>query len=323
MPDRETEARIDGLYQLPLDEFTSARNALAKELGKEGAGVKTLTKPPAAAWAINQVFWQRRPVHDALVAAATGVRSAHAAVMAGQRADLRAAGAAHDEAIEAALKAALDVLARAGQPASDATKQAVATTLRALPTAAEPAGRLSRTLQPGGFEMLAGLPAGGTAVAFPPRAKPAPATVGGSGAAGKTAGHAPGQTKKRGEVETREEAAARRKEEAERNKAIASAREAVAAAAKAERAAEQEARRAEFDAAKSARDVERAQAQRDAAQAALEAAQTAADEAEAELTEATRKRDGDARRGREHAAALAKARVKLEAAQAELARLTE
>lgn len=321
MPDRESEARIDSLYQLPLDEFTSARNALAKELGKEGAGVQTLTKPPAAAWAINQVFWQRRPIHDALVAAATGVRSAHAAVMAGQRADLRAAGAAHDEAIEAALRAALDVLASAGQPASDATKQAIATTLRALPTAAEPAGRLSRTLQPGGFEMLAGLPAGGTAVAFPPRAKPGSAAGGES--AGKTTSHAAGQAKKRGEVETREEAAARRKQEAERNKAIASAREAAAAAAKAERAAEQEARRAEFDAAKSARDVERAQAQRDAAQAALEAAQTAADEAEAELTEATRKRDGDARRGREHAAALAKARVKLEAAQAELARLTE
>jgi hypothetical protein len=194
MPDRDTEARIDGLYQLPLDEFTPARNALAKELGKEGASVKTLTKPPAAAWAINQVFWQRRPVYDALVAAATGVRSSHAAVMAGQRADLRAAGAAHDEAIEAALKASLDVLARAGQPASDATKQAIATTLRALPTAAEPAGRLSRTLQPGGFELLAGLPAGGTAVAFPPRARPAAATAGRAGAPGQT----PVPTKKRG-----------------------------------------------------------------------------------------------------------------------------
>ena len=131
---RQIEAAIDRLYQLPLDEFTAARNALAKELGKEGAPVKTLAKPPAAAWAINQVFWQRRQAFDALIAAATGVRTAHAAVMAGKRADLRAAGAAHEEAIEAALKAALDVLASAGQPASDATRQAIATTLRALPT---------------------------------------------------------------------------------------------------------------------------------------------------------------------------------------------
>jgi hypothetical protein len=59
-PDLEPE--IDALFQRPLAEFTSARNALAARLRKEGrAGdaerVKALAKPPAPAWAVNQLFW--------------------------------------------------------------------------------------------------------------------------------------------------------------------------------------------------------------------------------------------------------------------------
>ena len=49
------DVEIDRLYQLPLDEFTDARNALAKAAGKNGAKVRGLRKPPVAAWAINQV----------------------------------------------------------------------------------------------------------------------------------------------------------------------------------------------------------------------------------------------------------------------------
>ena len=58
------------------------------------------------------------------------------------------------------MKAALSTLAANGHPATDTTRQAIATTLRALPTD-DPPGRLSTTLQPGGFEMLAGLSIGG------------------------------------------------------------------------------------------------------------------------------------------------------------------
>ena len=77
------------------------------------------------------------------------------AVLAGRGGDVRAAGAAHDAAVRDALKATLAQLATAGHPVTDATRQAIVNTLRALP-AEETPGRLTRALQPGGFEMLAG-----------------------------------------------------------------------------------------------------------------------------------------------------------------------
>jgi hypothetical protein len=287
------EAQIDELYQRPLEEFTSARNALAKEAGKDAPEIKKLQKPPAAAWAINQVFWNRRRDYDALNAAASGLRAAHADVLAGKRADLRAAGQAHEEALDAMLKSALAVLADAGQPATDATKQAIANTLRALPGSGDPPGRLTRTLQPGGFELLAGLPAGGGA---PRPSKPSPPPP-------------------------RAAPAAPRADEARNAKAIAAAKQAVAEMTRAEKTAEQNARRDEFESARAARDAERAEKALADARAALESAQQAADDAQDAASDAQRKRDAAARRVRESADALARARVKAETAGAELARL--
>lgn len=43
---------VDDLYELPLSEFTAARNKLAKELGDKS--IAKLKKPSAAAWALNQ-----------------------------------------------------------------------------------------------------------------------------------------------------------------------------------------------------------------------------------------------------------------------------
>ena len=46
----------DGLYGLPQDEFTPARDARAKELKADkdlAAAVKKLKKPSVAAWAVN------------------------------------------------------------------------------------------------------------------------------------------------------------------------------------------------------------------------------------------------------------------------------
>ena len=67
MPERTFDAEIDRLYQLPLDEFTAARNALAKKAGADGASIRSLTKPPVAAWAVNQVYWRDRSTYDALI----------------------------------------------------------------------------------------------------------------------------------------------------------------------------------------------------------------------------------------------------------------
>jgi hypothetical protein len=45
------ESDIDRLYQLPLKEFTTARNQLAKDLaGEAKRRVQPLSKPSVAAW---------------------------------------------------------------------------------------------------------------------------------------------------------------------------------------------------------------------------------------------------------------------------------
>jgi hypothetical protein len=301
VPSRPLDREIDRLYQLPLDEFTEARNALAKEVAstskEDAAEVRALQKPSVPAWAINQVYWNHRPAYHALDASAAALRSAHAAVLAGKRADLRAAGKAHEDALEAVLKAALELLQRSGNPVTDATRQAIGTTLRALPGSNEAPGRLSKTLQPGGFELLAGLPAGGGA---PRRAAPAPRE--------RTARE---PEKGRGE---------KNKKDAGRAKAIAKAREAVAAAGRAQKTADQNARRDEFEAARTTRDAERAAVRLTAARTALEEAQSALEEAEAAAATAARQRDAAVRRARESAETLATARVRTEAAQADLAR---
>ena len=54
MAPRALDSEMDTLYQLPLDEFTSARNALAKTAGSDAGRVRALVKPPIAAWAVNQ-----------------------------------------------------------------------------------------------------------------------------------------------------------------------------------------------------------------------------------------------------------------------------
>src|SRR5262245_45312457 len=176
MTTRQIDADIDRLYQLPLEEFTAARNTLAKSAGTDGGWIRGLVKPPVAAWAVNQLVWRQRDGYDALVRAAGEMRRAHAAVLAGRAGDVRGAGRQHEEQVEAALKAAVGILEADGHPATDATRQAIVTTLRALPSD-EPPGRLTRTLQPGGFEMLAGLTIGGKAgnVKAPVRPLPPPA----------------------------------------------------------------------------------------------------------------------------------------------------
>ena len=51
---------IDALYQLHLDEFVTARNALAKRSGDRAPEIRALVKPVAPAWAVNQLYWRAR-----------------------------------------------------------------------------------------------------------------------------------------------------------------------------------------------------------------------------------------------------------------------
>jgi hypothetical protein len=264
---------LDRLYQLPLAEFTAARNALAKT---GGAGVRALEKPTLPAWAVNQLYWRQRKTYDALIAAAETQRRTHHAVLAGRKGDLRATGKAHDAAVEAALKATLSIVSAEGHPLTEATRIGTLTTLRALP-GDEPAGRLTRTLQPGGFEMLAGLTIAGGPKRAPKPAAPAPAD------------------------DRKKKSAAK---PAKDRRAVARARAQVDEATKKVRQAEQAARREEFEAARAAREAEKAVRAAAEARDAYEAAREALEEAEAAVPPASRARDAASRRAQKAADAL-------------------
>ena len=103
--DPAREAEVDRLYQLPLDQFISGRTDLAKRVGRSGgATVKALAKPSVLAWALNQLYWSKRDTFDRLVAAAARLRATQADALLGRRADLRAAGDTHRDAMREALR---------------------------------------------------------------------------------------------------------------------------------------------------------------------------------------------------------------------------
>jgi len=59
------ESDIDALYRLPPGDFTAARGTLAKTLtGESARKVRALKKPSAVPWAVNQVYWQARPIYE-------------------------------------------------------------------------------------------------------------------------------------------------------------------------------------------------------------------------------------------------------------------
>jgi hypothetical protein len=168
---RDSAAReIDRLYQLPLEEFTSARNTLAKDTGDPS--IKKLEKPNLAAWTVNQLYWRERSVYDAIIEAAGEMRKAYKEMLAGKTADVRQAEDAHKGALQDARQAARRILEEGGHPHPEAVMMAVAETLDALP-AEEPPGRLTKPLRRMGFNVLEGVPISARAAPFKPKAEPA------------------------------------------------------------------------------------------------------------------------------------------------------
>jgi hypothetical protein len=158
----EIDDQIAGLYKLPLEEFTAARNALAKSAKR--ADIKELEKPNIAAWAVNQLYWQHRADYDRLAKAAERLRGEHRKLLAGKSSDIRDAEKAHRDAVRGAVDQIKTLFKEGGHAATDQTLNAVQETLEALP-ASDPPGRLVRPLKPLGFEALAG-------VSISPSAKP-------------------------------------------------------------------------------------------------------------------------------------------------------
>src|SRR2546430_981696 len=135
VPDVEHE--LDRLYALPLEEFTNARNDLAKRLVKAGqseaaADVKKLTKPSIPVWTANQLARREPGELRALLRSAEDLRKAQERALAGKGvADLQKRLGEQRRAGRALAKLGPDILAGAGRPVSDALVERIARTLDA------------------------------------------------------------------------------------------------------------------------------------------------------------------------------------------------
>jgi hypothetical protein len=159
---------VADLYGLPLEEFTKARDELAKELrgaGKKEAAdeVKALRKPPVSAWTINQLARRRPQDVRALVKAGDELRKAQRAAVGGRGPDaLREATRLHRDRLDELTGAARDELGASGP-----TLQRVAQTLRSASVDKESAkallaGTLTGDVEQAGFgALLSAVPPGG------------------------------------------------------------------------------------------------------------------------------------------------------------------
>lgn len=152
------DSQIDELYRAPLGEFVAARAALARTLsGDDARRVKALAKPTVVPWTVNQVYWRARPVYDRLIKSGEALRRAQVAALGGRKADVRAATDAHRQAVADAVQQAEKIAAAEGvHPASDALMRTFEA-ISLAPEGLENAGRLTKPLQPAGFEALAGV----------------------------------------------------------------------------------------------------------------------------------------------------------------------
>jgi hypothetical protein len=183
-------AKAADLYGLPLEEFTKARDALAKEArqagDKEAADeIKALRKPPVSAWVVNQLARRHPQELKALVKAGEGLRKAQRAAVGGGGPDaLRDATRAHRDRLEE-----LTSIARHELGAESATLQRVVQNLRTASVDKEAsnvllAGTLTGDVEQSGFgQLLSAVPAGGFRK---PRAKAKPAPKGERKPAAKT-----------------------------------------------------------------------------------------------------------------------------------------
>ena len=257
----ELELELDRLYQLPLDEFTPARNELASRLRADKRGdaaehVKQLRKPPVAVWLVNQLARERELDVQRLAKAGEALAKSQANAASG-RGPESFLEARRDErrALERLAQAARAIARSAGLSAS--TVDRATETLRAASLTSEgrdllKRGRLTQELQPPGFEALSGLSGA------------APRTKLGSA---KSASDDKGAARRQALKDAREHLRELRSEERE--------------GARAARSAERDAERAEQESAKlraaatdAAEQAERATAARLAAEAEIEDLQT-------------------------------------------------
>jgi hypothetical protein len=222
------DTEIQRLYGLPLSEFTTARNALAKQLRKQGdrhdaEEVASLPKPTVSAWAVNHLFTTEAERMEELLASGERARKALRQILSGGdpgalRDAIQEARDLANELRDRAVEAIAEESRRPGQAIVDR----IATNLQSLAfsPAAEPVierGWMDVDLPPPGFEVLAGL----QLAAVPRKARPerpAPAPRPKPAPVEKPPARKETETRRRQEEE-KEEARLREKREREEAKA--------------------------------------------------------------------------------------------------------
>ncbi len=157
----QIEDRVDALYGLRPGEFVAARDALAREVRRvgdpeEAERIRSLARPTAAAWAVNQLARREPEWTQALAAAGQRMAEAHTALLEeGDRAAWREASAQAREAIDRLVGLAEGLLREERGSVSAPLRDQVRDTLQAAAT--DPAarqlvaaGRLTRELHPPG-----------------------------------------------------------------------------------------------------------------------------------------------------------------------------
>lgn len=162
----EDSTDVDGLFRLPLHEFTEARNALASRLQKAGkkdeaAQVRTTPKPPLSAWVVNQLFWRERQWFDKLLEAAARLRHSHATGQPGQPASIQGPLKEQREALNQLSRKAAMFLTETGHNANPDVLRRVTQVLQGVAAregTANPTrpGRLTSEVAAPGFEVLSG-----------------------------------------------------------------------------------------------------------------------------------------------------------------------
>jgi hypothetical protein len=268
------EDPVAQLYGLPLNDFVPGRDALARELRREGekehaAEVARLKRPSVAAWAVNQLARRNRKELDLLLDAGHRLRTGQEeALKGGDRGTFEAARGDHERAVRDLLGAARELLADERGSASDQMLSSIERTLRyaSIDDEHRPAlasGRLTEEVEAPGFGAFAGM-----ALLPGPQPRPAPKAD-------------------RSKQEPRAKPKPDRTAASDARKArVAEAQAALKLARERERDARQELRAAEQAERKAAREHDRATDEladaREAADAAAAEVQEAADRVDAE-----------------------------------------
>jgi hypothetical protein len=112
-PKAVPEDALDRLFHGPLEEFTSARNELAKSLRSEGEAeaadwVKSLRKPSRGAWLVNQLATRKADQVRGLLEVGEELRAAQEEMLAGatDREKLRETARREQEAVDSLLRTA-------------------------------------------------------------------------------------------------------------------------------------------------------------------------------------------------------------------------